>query len=297
VVLAAGIGRRYGGLKQLAAVGPSGEFIIDYSVFDALRAGFRKVYFVIRREIEEPFRETVGARIEPHLPVDYLFQELTDVPPGFEVAPQREKPWGTAHALLTCAGAVENPFAVINADDFYGRQSYAVLAAFLDETAQDENLYAMVGFVLRKTLSDHGHVARGICAVDSAGWLETIVERTRIEKMEQGVRCAEQDLTGEELVSMNLWGFKPSIFAHLRAFFAGFLSVNGNDPGAEFFIPSVVNGLMQSAQVKVKVLSTGSPWFGVTYKPERKTVEEAVRRLIAAGEYPDNLWSSQVPEL
>jgi len=292
IVLAAGIGRRYGGLKQMEAVGPSGEFIIDYSVYDAVRAGFDRVVFVIRHDIEAPFRETVGARIERRAAVDYVCQELSDVPAGFDVPPQRKKPWGTAHALLACAARVKEPFAVINADDFYGRESYAALAGFLDRTASEENRYAMVGFALRNTLSEHGHVARGICTTDSGGRLETVVELTRIEKTAEGARCEGQVLTGDELVSMNLWGFKPSIFTHLGTRFARFLAETGNDPDAEFFIPSVVNELVHAGEAEVAVLSTGSRWFGVTYRQEKLQVEEAVRRLIAAGEYPADLWGS-----
>lgn len=290
VVLAAGIGRRYGGLKQMEPVGPSGEFIIDYSVFDAVRAGFEKVVFVIRRDIEAAFRETLGSRLEPHVSVSYVFQELSDLPAGFSLPPQREKPWGTAHALLACAQSVDGPFAVINADDFYGRESYAMLARFLDDTAEDSARYAMVGFRLLHTLSDHGHVARGICTVDAEGDLDTIVERTRIVKKTDGAWCEEQALTGDELVSMNLWGFKPSVFGALSMQFAEFLQAHGGDPNAEFFIPSVVNTLMGDGRVTVRVLTTGSRWFGVTYKPERAVVEAAIGRMVAAGEYPVNLW-------
>ena len=295
VILAAGIGSRYGGLKQMDPMGPAGEFIIDYSVYDAVRAGFDRIVFLISRRIEADFRSTVGARIAKHASVEYAFQELDGIPPGFAVPPERKKPWGTGHAILSCAGVVHEPFGVVNADDFYGRESYAVLGEFLDRTAGDPAMYAMVGFPLRNTISEYGSVARGICSVRTDGTLESVVERTRIEKTGAGCRYLDergawQTLTGEEKVSMNMWGFKPGAFDHLRREFALFMQRSGTDPKAEFFVPTVVNTLMEENRVRTAVLSTSSAWFGVTYSQEKPKVMERIRQLVQAGEYPSPLW-------
>lgn len=295
VVLAAGIGSRYGGLKQMEPVGPSGEFIIDYSVFDAIHAGFDKIVFVIRKDIEEAFRETIGNRVGRHVAVEYVNQELLDIPPGFEVPAERKKPWGTGHATLTARGAVHEPFGVINADDFYGRESYRVLAKYLGDTAEDEAKYSMVAFLLNNTLSDHGHVARGICEAGPDGYLQVVVERTKIEKTPDGARFLDDDggwkpLTGRELVSMNMWGFKPSFFAHLDAEFKTFLSECHDNPKAEFFIPTVVNTMMQRGVVTTAVLETPCRWAGVTYPQEKDAVVAEIARRVAAGEYPSSLW-------
>jgi UTP-glucose-1-phosphate uridylyltransferase len=271
-------------------VGPSGEFILDYSVYDAVRAGFDRVVFVIRRDIEKDFRTVIGGRIERHVPCEYVLQELSGLPPGWRVPEGRRKPWGTGHAVLTCAGAVDGPFAVINADDFYGRTSYQVLADFLRDTASDESAYGMVGFVLRNTLSDHGSVARGICRSGPDGMLEAITECTKIEKAGDGIRCDDQPLTGDEWASMNIWGFKPSIFAHLETEFAGFLARCGEDPKAEFFMPDVVGTLIAQRQATVRVLETDSTWFGATYTEDKATVVANIRALVDAGDYPVALW-------
>lgn len=296
VVLAAGIGSRYGGLKQMDPVGPSGEFIIDYSIFDALRAGFSRVVFVIRRDIEEAFRATIGSRVERHATVSYARQELADLPPGFALPPERKKPWGTGQAVLAAARDVRGPFGVINADDFYGRSSYAVLSRFLRETADDGARYAMVGFILRNTVSDHGHVARGICQVSPAGLLSTVVERTRIEKRGAAARFLDdagqwQPLTGDELVSMNMWGFKPSLFDVLRREFPAFLQERGADPKAEFFVPTVVNGMIGRGAATTAVLTTPESWCGVTYPEEKECVAKRIRELVASGVYPPRLWA------
>lgn len=296
VVLAAGIGRRYGGLKQMDPVGPSGEFIIDYSVFDAIRAGFGRVVFVVSADIHDAFVETIGARVSKRIPVDYALQQLDNVPAGFTVPSHRDKPWGTGHAVLSAAAAVNDAFAMINADDFYGAHSFDVLARFLRDTADDEARYAMVGFVLRNTVSDHGSVARGVCTVDDDGMLEGVVERTRIEKTEQGIRyhLADKDawheLTGEELVSMNMWGFKRSVFGHLDEAFQTFLAKSGQDARAEFFVPTVVDELISAGKVTTTVLQTPSRWFGVTYPQDKEVVVREVCRRIEAGEYPADLW-------
>jgi UTP-glucose-1-phosphate uridylyltransferase len=296
VILAAGIGSRYGGLKQMEAVGPSGEFIIDYAVFDAMRAGFDRMVMVIRRDIAELFRETIGRRLERRVAVEYVCQELSAVPPGFRVPPERQKPWGTGHALLTAAPLVGGPHGVVNADDFYGRRSYEVLARFLEQTAADESRAAMVGFILRNTLSAHGSVARGICAARADGTLETVVERTKIEPTAGGARYLGEDgqwhpLTGEELASMNMWGFKPPFFRALESEFAAFLKEHGQNPKAEYFIPTVVNTLISRGRLTTDVLQTPEVWCGVTYPDEKAVVVSRVRDLIRAGLYPDNLWA------
>jgi NDP-sugar pyrophosphorylase family protein len=293
LVLAAGMGSRYGGLKQVDPVGPAGETIIDYSIYDALRAGFGRVVFVIRQDIERAFRETVGARFERRLPVEYVFQELDKLPPGFSVPAGRTKPWGTSHAILMAADVVREPFAAINADDFYGRQSYALLAQHLTSGTPD---YAMVGFILRNTLSEFGSVARGICRVDGDEHLRSVVELTKIERHGTGARDVSAtgtvtELTGDESVSMNMWGFTPALFAQLRAQFEAFLRRSGSEPKSECYIPNTVNELVTAGEARVKVLRTSASWFGVTYREDRPQVVESIRQLVARGEYPARLWS------
>ena len=292
LVLAAGMGSRYGGLKQIDSVGPAGETIIDYSIYDALRAGFGKVVFVIRKDIEEAFRETVGARFEKRIVVDYVFQSLEDIPPGFSVPAGRTKPWGTTHAILAAADAIHEPFAAINADDFYGAQGYRELAGHLTSGSPD---YAMVGFTLRNTLSDFGSVARGVCRVSSDNMLESIVEHTKIERDGNGARNTDSEgkvtkLSGDEPVSMNMWAFTPPVFDQLRERFQQFLERSGSDQKAECLIPNTVGDLIRDGQARVKVLRTNDSWFGVTYREDRPRVIESVRGLISAGLYPEKLW-------
>ena len=295
VVLAAGIGSRYGGLKQIEAVGPSGEIVIEYSVFDALRAGFDRVVCVIRRDIEADFRTLVAARFERHVPVDYVFQDLSDVPAGFPVPPERRKPWGTAHATRACRGAVHTPFAVINADDFYGRQSFESLGSFLCDVSARETRYSMVGFTLRNTLSEHGHVARGVCEVDAAGFLKRVVERTRIERTDGLIAYVEPDgtrhpLSGVEQVSMNMWGLTPSVFPALEREFKAFLKRTANDPKAEYYLPAVIDTLIGEHAATARVLDTPESWFGVTYPQDKPVVVQGIRRLVDVGVYPAKLW-------
>lgn len=295
VVLAAGIGSRYGGLKQIEAVGPNGAIVIDYSVYDAIRAGFDRVVCVIRRDIENDFRSIVASRFEKHIPVDYVFQDMADLPAGFSVPADRKKPWGTGHAVLACRDVVKSPFAVINADDFYGRRSYEALGQFLKGVQADSSAYSMVGFTLRNTLSEHGHVARGVCEVDKNGLLTRVVERTHIEKTDTGARFTDADgsqlqLTGDEVVSMNMWGLTPMLFSHLQREFAVFLQKNIANPKAEFFLPTVVDGLIHSGKATAKVLSTPEHWFGVTYPQDKAVVVEGIRALVAKGVYPEKLW-------
>ena len=293
LVLAAGMGSRYGGLKQIDPVGPAGETIIDYSIFDALRAGFGKLVFVIRRDIEVQFKEIVGARFEKRIAVEYVFQELDELPPEFSVPAGRTKPWGTAHAILMAADTVREPFAAINADDFYGAESYRLLAQHLQSGTAD---YAMVGFVLRNTLSDFGSVARGVCQVDPENYLQGVVELTKIERDGAGARDTNAagdviTLTGDEAVSMNLWGFTPGVFPQLRQSFQEFLERYGWDMKSEFYIPSAINSLVVAQKARVKVLRTNASWFGVTYREDRPRVVESIRQLIARGDYPEKLWT------
>ena len=273
LVLAAGMGSRYGGLKQIEAVGPSGETIIDYSIFDAMRAGFGKLVFVIRKDIEEPFKEVVGSRFEKRIKVEYVFQELDKIPSPFKVPEGRT-------------------FAVINADDFYGAESYRVLAEQLKSGSKD---YAMVGFVLRNTLSEFGTVARGVCKVSKEGYLESIAELTAIGRDGDKAKNTDGDgkvtvLNGDEPVSMNFWGFTPEIFGQLKEHFKKFLEANGGDLKKECYIPSTVNEIMVAGQGKVKVLRSNDSWFGVTYREDHGHVVESIRRLVKAGIYPERLW-------
>jgi UTP-glucose-1-phosphate uridylyltransferase len=293
LVLAAGMGSRYGGLKQIDPVGPAGETIIDYSVFDAIRAGFGKVVFVIRRDLERPFKETVGSRFESRIPVDYVFQELEKLPAGFTAPASRKKPWGTGHAILMAADVVREPFAVINADDFYGQNSFALLAKHLQSGTTD---YAMVGFILKNTLSEFGSVARGLCQTDKEGILQQVIELTKIVKDGFGAHNVDPNgnvlaLTGEETVSMNMWGFTPELFEQLRSGFSAFLKKNLNDEKAEYYIPVAVNDLVSSDQARVRVLRTPDAWFGVTYREDRPRVVESVKELVTQKLYPSPLWS------
>jgi UTP-glucose-1-phosphate uridylyltransferase len=294
VVLAAGIGSRYGGLKQMDAVGPSGEFLIDYAIYDAVKAGFNRVVFVIRHDIESDFRKTVGTHAEKIVRTEYVCQELTSVlPAGFKVPADRAKPWGTGHAILVCEDAVKGPFGVTNADDFYGRASFGVLAEFLRQTSGDNLLYGMVGFVLRNTLSEHGPVARGVCRMDNSGNLETVTECTKIARTAEGITCDKEGLklSGDEQVSLNMWGFKPSVFSFLRTEFGRFLGKSGKDLKAEFFVPDAIATLIGRREIAVKVVGAQGTWFGITHPGDRQAVVGRIRRLVESGEYPANLLS------
>ncbi len=292
LVLAAGMGTRYGGLKQLDPVGPDGETIMDYSIFDARRAGFGKVVFVIRKEIEKPFKEKIGSHFEKRVSVEYVFQETGDLIPGFSLPDGRTKPWGTTHAILMATNAIHEPFGVINADDFYGASSYQLLAHHLQSGTSD---YAMVGFVLRNTLSEFGTVARGVCHVTEDGYLKDIAELKSIGR--EGPRITNIDgegqktvLTGAEMVSMNMWGFTPAVFPQLYERFQRFLKRYGGDLKAECYLPSSVNALIQTGEARVKVLRSSDGWFGVTYREDHARVVESVGRLIEQGTYPQRLW-------
>ena len=300
VVMAAGMGSRYGGLKQLDPIGPHGEIILDYSVYDALRAGYERIVFVIKEQIEDAFRDKVGRTIEKHCDTAYVFQHLADVPEGYALPPDRVKPWGTAHAAMSARRVVDVPLAVINADDFYGRSSFQVLGDYLRTARDVDGVYdcCMVGFRLDNTLTDHGHVARGVCTVDERGHLLGVRERTRIQRFGDSARYTEDgdtwiEIPGETTVSLNMWGFTPSLFAELEARFLPFLEGNAdNILKAEYFLPEAVGGLVREGKATVKVLSTDERWFGVTYKADKPMVEQAVRELIRRGVYPENLWGS-----
>ncbi len=294
-VLAAGMGSRYGGLKQLDGLGPNGETIMDHSIYDAIQSGFGKVVFVIRKDFEKDFREKILSKYENHIPVEVVFQSVDALPEGFTCPADRVKPWGTNHAVLMGKDVIKEPFAIINADDFYGRDSFSVMAKELMAMEGKKNQYCMVGFRVGNTMSESGTVARGVC-VTKDGLLTDVVERTAIGYKEDG-RIAftdengvEQILAPETPVSMNLWGFTPDYFDYSEEYFKTFLSENIGNLKAEFFIPLVVNELIKSGKAIVKVLDTTSKWFGVTYAADRPAVVEKFAELHANGEYPQNMF-------
>lgn len=296
LVMAAGVGSRFGGLKQVEPVGPAGEKLIDYSIHDALRAGVERVIFVIRREMEADFHALIGARFARRAEVVYAHQELDQVPAWFALPPGRGKPWGTAHAILAARAAVRAPFLVINADDFYGAAAYARAAACLREPAGDgPQRWCMVGYRLANTLSEHGAVSRGVCEVGDDGLLRGIVERTALVPsdggaVETGPDGVERRFAGGTPVSMNFWGFRPAIFPLLEERFARFLRERGGDAKAELYIPTAVNELVAAGAATVRVLDTPDPWFGMTYREDREAVAARLRAMAAAGVYPDPLW-------
>ena len=293
LVLAAGMGSRYGGLKQIDPVGPAGETIIDYSIYDAMRAGFGKLVFVIRKDIEKDFREIVGKHFEQRIAVEYVYQELNKLPAPYALPAGRTKPWGTTHAILMAEDVVKENFAAINADDFYGQQAYKVLAQHLISGTPD---YAMVGFILKNTLSDHGTVARGVSRVDGNDYLTNIVEMMKIDRDGSGAKDTGADgkitqLTGDEAVSMNFWGFTPALFPQIKVEFEKFLKRAGGEQKSECYIPATVGDLVTNGQAKCKVVRSGDSWFGVTYREDRPMVVESIRQLIAQGKYPEKLWA------
>ena len=294
-VLAAGMGSRYGGLKQLDGVGPNGETIMDYSIFDAVNAGFGKVVFVIRRSFEPDFRENIVKKYEAIVPIELVFQELDALPEGFSVPEGREKPWGTNHAIMMGKSVINEPFAVINADDFYGRESFKVLADFLSTLQHSENKYCMVGYRVGNTLSESGTVARGVCETDTNNHLTGVVERTQVKRID-GQVCYKDEcdhwvpIDENTPVSMNMWGFTPDYFKYSDDFFAEFLTQNSHNLKAEYFIPMVVNRLIVDRIATVEVLDTPSKWFGVTYAEDRPEVVDKLKKLVEAGVYPSPLW-------
>lgn len=294
VILAAGMGSRYGGLKQLDEVGPYGEAIIDYSLYDAIKAGFGKVVFVIRTDFSEAFKARFEPNLKGRIEVEYVYQSRDKIPGGFNIHPEREKPWGTAHATMMAEPVTKEPFAVINADDFYGGNAYRAMADFLTSST-DQNEYAMVGYYVANTLSEFGSVSRGVCNTDAEGYLTTVVERTKILGESDGIFYYEGEdrtkLEGNTPVSMNFWGLKPNVFNYLTEDFKDFLSNHGNELKSEFYIPLVINNNIVKGTVRTKVLSCDSPWFGVTYQEDKPFVQEKIKSLIKSGEYPSHLWS------
>jgi len=293
VILAAGMGSRYGGLKQLDEVGPNGEAIIDYSLFDAIRAGFGKVVFIIRRDFEDAFKARFDQKLKGRIEVEYVFQELTDLPAGFTVPDGREKPWGTGHAIRSARNVVDAPFAAINADDFYGVEAYQTVVGFLTgDVAKDQ--YAMVGYRMDKTLSENGSVSRGLCVTNSEQNLVDIDELTKITSEPDGIFYYKDEkripLEGDETVSMNFWGFHQSLFAYLEQGFVEFLSEKGTELKSEFFIPMFVDDLIKAEKTKVRVLTSNASWFGVTYQEDKPVVKERINQLIDGGKYPAKLW-------
>ena len=294
-VLAAGIGSRYGGLKQIDGLGPSGETIMDYSIYDAIRGGFGKLVFVIRKHFEDDFRRIIVSKYENHIPVEVVFQELDSLPLGFSVPEGREKPWGTNHAVLMGRDVIHEPFAVINADDFYGRHSFAVLGEFLSGMGGKSNQYAMVGYHIGNTLSESGSVARGVCEANAEGYLTGVVERTAIERIGGEIQFLDEQgrkvvLPEDRPVSMNMWGFTHDYFQYSEDYFSRFLQANAGNLKSEYFIPLMVNELITSGTASVKILDTTSKWFGITYAADLQGVVEKLRALVDAGEYPGTLF-------
>ena len=299
VIMAAGMGSRYGGLKQIDPVDEYGHMIIDFSLYDAKQAGFEKVVFIIKKENEEIFKEVIGSRIAEYMEVAYVFQDLQNIPEGFTVPEGRVKPWGTGHAVLSCIDIVNGPFAVINADDYYGRKAFQVIYDYLASHEDDDKYrYTMVGYRLENTVTDNGHVARGICTTNDAGELIAIHERTRIEKHADGIAYTEDEgatwttVPGNTLVSMNMWGFTESILKELQKHFPAFLEkgIKENPLKCEYFLPEVVSGLLADGKATVAVLSSSDKWYGVTYKEDKPVVVAAIRSMKDRGIYPEKLW-------
>lgn len=295
LVLAAGLGSRYGGLKQLDGLGPNSETIMDYSIYDAVKAGFGKVVFVIRETFEEEFREKVAKKYEHLIPIEIVFQELDSLPEGFELNPDRVKPWGTNHALMMGKSVINEPFAVINADDFYGRKSYEVMASFLTQLEGSKNKYCMVGYRVGNTLSESGAVARGVCETDEKSNLTGIVERTQIKRIDGVVKFKDENdewisIPDNKPVSMNMFGFTPDYFEYSDQFFIDFLKKNEEELKAEFFIPTLVNDLIVDGKIEMRVLDTTAQWFGVTYIEDRPVVVSKLKELVDKGEYPSPLF-------
>ena len=294
VILAAGMGSRYGGLKQLDEVGPNGEAIIDYSLYDAIRAGFGKVVFVIRTDFADEFKAKFEPKLKGRIVTEYVYQSLDKIPEGSVIHPEREKPWGTSHATMMAETAVNEPMAVINADDFYGNIAYQVMADFLNSST-DDNEYSMVGYNVANTLSEFGTVSRGVCNTNKDGNLTTVVERTKIKRDEDGIFYYEGDerfpLDEHTPVSMNFWGLKPNVFKYLNEGFKEFLEQHGMELKSEYYIPLLINDNIVKGNIRTKVLQCDSPWFGVTYREDKPFVQERIKEQIESGAYPENLWA------
>ena len=295
LVLSAGMGSRYGGLKQLDPMGPNGETVLDYSVYDAIRAGFSKVVFVIRRDFEEAFKSTIGSKFKSAINVEYAFQELDDLPDGYAVPEGRQKPWGTAHAVRAARDRIDAPFAVINADDFYGQDAYVQIARYFSQGVEAKQLQlCMVGYPLQNTLSEHGRVNRGICRVE-AGVLRSVEEHLNIGRSADGKILGSTstetsvELLPTMLTSMNFWGFTPTFFSEIESSFAQFLAAHGEEPKSECYLPAVVNNLIQSEKAECKVIETSGNWFGVTYPDDKPFVQASIADLVKRGVYPEEL--------
>lgn len=302
VIMAAGMGSRYGGLKQIDPIDEQGHIIMDYSMYDARRAGFKKVIFIIKRENEQDFHEAVGGRMKKYMEVSYAFQELDNLPAGYQVPDGRKKPWGTGHAVLSAMKQIDGPFAVINADDYYGPDAFHKIYDFLSSNEDDDKYrYTMVGYKLKNTVTENGHVARGVCEIDEEGCLKGIAERTRIEKKADGIAYTEDDgnswvyLPEETLVSMNMWGFSKSMLLELNERFEAFLEkgLAENPVKCEYFLPSVVSELLGEGKATVQVLSSADKWYGVTYKEDKPVVVAAMKKLRQDGVYPEKLWEAE----
>ena len=298
VIMAAGMGSRYGGLKQIDPIGPGGEIILDYSVYDAVKAGFNKVIFVIKKEIEKDFKEIIGNKFDGVVDIDFAYQDINNLPEGFTVPEGRVKPWGTGHAVLSCKGMIDGPFAVINADDFYGRETFELIYNELNREKEEGDVYefCMVGFRVENTLTENGHVARGVCQTNADGYLTDIVERTKIAIRDGKIMFTEDEENWTEIpegttVSMNCWGFTPVMMKELEDRFAACLERNkDNMLKCEYFLPFVVDELLKENKAEVTVLSTKEKWYGVTYKEDKAVVVNAIREKVEKGEYPPCLW-------
>lgn len=302
VIMAAGMGSRYGGLKQIDPIDSEGHIIMDFSIYDAVRAGFEKVVFIIKRENEADFRESIGNRMEKQIQVEYVFQELDDLPQGYALPAERKKPWGTGHAVRSCRSVIQGPFAVINADDYYGVHAFQMIYDFLTSHEDDEKYqYTMVGYLLENTLTEHGHVARGVCTINDRGHLTGITERTRIERRPEGPAYTENEgaswtlVSPQSVVSMNMWGFTSSMLWELDQRFGDFLDQNlsENPLKCEYFLPFVVDELIREGKADVTVLKSMDKWYGVTYKEDKPVVVKAIQALKEANVYPQRLWEER----
>jgi NDP-sugar pyrophosphorylase family protein len=295
LILAAGMASRYGSMKQIQGFGPNNETIMDYSIYDAKRAGFKKIVFIIRKEFADDFKFIFEPKLKDKIEIDFVFQDLESFSNGFTIPPERTKPWGTAHAVLCAKNVIKEPFAVINADDFYGRDAFEKSCQFLRNDCTDK-LFSIIGYDLAKTLSENGSVSRGVCEVDGEGNLLSIAERTKIYRDENNHISYEEgdnkfEVASDSKVSMNFWCFDPAVFAFIQAIFTEFLLKQGDNPKAEFFIPIIGDRFIQGHQGKIKVIPTSAQWFGVTYKEDAPGVQESLNGLVKKGEYPENLWN------
>ncbi|NLP00623.1 MAG: nucleotidyltransferase [Clostridiaceae bacterium] len=299
VIMAAGMGSRFGGLKQIEPIDDKGHMIIDFSIYDAIKAGFKKIYFIIKKENEAVFREKIGDRVSPFVEVEYVYQDLNNLPEGYTVPTGRIKPWGTGHAVLSCLDKLEGPFAVINADDYYGKNAFSIIYNFLEKAVDDEKYnYAMVGYIIENTLTENGYVSRGVCTLDEEGYLADIQERVHIKKAGEGAEYSDDDgktwiaIPKGSIVSMNMWGFTNSILGELKNRFEKFLSekLEANPLKAEFYLPEAVGDILKEGKGRVKVLRTTDKWYGITYKEDKERVVKAIENLRNDGVYPEKLW-------